>query len=113
MREIELLYKREYATEMLVYYYDVHAWRWDVKFWLVDNQWCTGLDGKNVVGDLTTNQADIIQKYASIIEQHEKENRSWIAFQNCRKRKCVCKSCDKFCKCDSCERKEVKCEIND
>lgn len=112
MKKVGLLYKTEYVAKMLVYYYDVHAWRWDVKFWLIGDKWCIDLEGKSVVGNLTTNQADIIQKYASIIEQHEKENRCWIAFQNCRKRTCICKSCDKFCKCDLCEGKKVKCEIN-
>ena len=52
------------SIKMLVYYYDVHAWRWDVKFWLIGDKWCIDLEGKSVVGNLTTNQADIIQKYA-------------------------------------------------
>lgn len=110
MKKVELLYRTEDVSQMLVYYYDVHAWMWDVKFWLVGDKWCTNLDGKNVVGELTEGQAKSIQKYTPIIEQHEKENQNWLAFQNCKKRTCICKSCVKFCNCCSCKGKINDCD---
>lgn len=110
MKNSKLLYEFEEASRMLLYHYDVHAWEWDVKFWLVGNKWCTDLDGKNVVGELTEYQAECIQKYMPIIKQREKENRNWIAFQNCKKRTCICKSCIKICDCSSCKVKINDCD---
>lgn len=110
MKKIELLHQIESASWMLDYYYDVHAWRWDVKFWLVGDKWCTNLDGENVVGELTEGQAEAIRRYTPIIEQHEKENQNWLTFQNCKKRTCICKSCVKFCNCGSCKGKINDCD---
>lgn len=113
MKIVKLLYETEFINKILEYCYDVHSWRWDVKFWLVGNKWCTDLSGKNVVGELTISQIEMIQKYVPIIEQHEKENNNWIAFQNCKKRTCICKKCDKFCACGQCVEKKIKCILND
>lgn len=110
MNKVELLYKTENVSRILSYYYDVHTWKWDAKFWLVDNKWCTDLAGKNTVGDLTDGQAESIRKFMPIIEQHEKENCNWIAFQNCRKRTCICKFCKKICNCSSCKGKINDCD---
>lgn len=110
---MKLLYQTEDINRILTYHYDVHAWRWDVKFWLVGNKWCSDLDGKNVVGELTDNQIKVIKKYMPIIEQHEKENCNWISFQKCRKKTCICKSCNKFCNCNNCNGKIVSCDKTD
>ena len=110
MKNIELLYKTEDASTMLVYFYDVHAWKYDCKFWLVDGKWCTDLDGKIVVGELRKNEKELINKYDVIIKQHEKENQNYLAFYKCRKRTCICKSCEKYCDCGSCKGKINHCD---
>ena len=110
MRKIKLLYETEHINKMMSYYYDVHTWRYDVKFWLVGDKWCTNLDGQNIVGELEADQIEVIQNSLPIIEQHEKENKNWIAFQNCKKRTCICKSCVKFCNCGSCKGKINHCD---
>lgn len=111
MKTVELLYRVENTSNrLLIYVYEKHAWMYDVKFWLVGNKWCTELDGKNVVGELREYQIEIIKEYTPIVEQHEKENENWLAFQNCRKRTCICKSCMKFCSCSSCKEKMSHCD---
>ncbi len=110
MKTVELLYRKEEANRMLIYDYKVHAWMWDAKFWLVGDKWCVEPNGEIIVGELRDDQVKDIREYIPIIEQHEKENQNWIAFQNCRKRTCVCKSCRKFCNCASCKGKINDCD---
>jgi hypothetical protein len=110
MKEIPFLHDKEEASTLLVYRYKSHAWEWDCKFWLVNDKWCARLDGTHPVGELDENQAKLIEEYTSIVEQREKENRNWIAFNQCRKRTCLCKSCDKFCSCNGCTEKITNCE---
>lgn len=110
MLKVELLHKREEADRMHIYVYEVHSWLSDAKFWLVGDKWCTDLDGKNVVGELRDYEVELIRKYTPVIEQHEKENQNWLAFQKCRKRTCICKSCVKFCNCSSCKGKINDCD---
>lgn len=109
-KDIRLLYKRERASSMLEYHYDVHKWRYDNKFWLFDEVWCTDIDGLHSVGKLQDSQNAAIRELASIIDQREKENHAWICFNQCRKRTCICKVCKRLCKCGSCDGKIASCE---
>lgn len=111
MKQQKLLYKRDTFSRMLEYDYEVHAWEWDQKFWLVNNNWCTNLNGNVVVSENNEDRIEMIKKYTPIVEQHEKENRNWLAFINCRKRTCICKSCKKICRCDSCTGKLINCDM--
>jgi hypothetical protein len=109
MKSIDLLYENEYVSSMFAYRYKQHAWEYDCKFWIVDNKICTDLEGKHSIGELYEDQVKLIEEYEPIIKQREKENRNWIAFNQCRKRTCMCKQCNKFCNCADCTGKITDC----
>ncbi len=110
MKIADLLHKSETASPMLVYHYDVHAWEYDCKFWLVNDKWCRDLDGKVVIARAQAGELELVSQFAPVIGQHEKENENWLAYQKCRKRTCICKSCSRFCHCASCKGKLVDCD---
>ena len=114
MKNVRLLYEYDDIKSALLYNYKIHTWVWDAKFYLVGGEWRVGLDGPICSLESEVNHLrDVTDEYIATIEQHEKENKRWVAFQNCRKRTCICKQCDKFCDCGQCVEKKNKCILKD
>lgn len=105
----QLLYDVERINSMLVYDYSDHLWIQNDNRYLVNEQWCADRDGVVVVGALRKNDSALIAKYAEVIATHERENLKWANFSNCRRRKCICKACDKRCFCDNCRGNILGC----
>jgi hypothetical protein len=77
----------------------------------VGDKWCAKLDGTQPVGDLDKYQERLINQFAARIEQRERENKNWIAYNKCRKRTCICKkNCIQFCSCGECKGKITDCD---
>lgn len=114
MKNIQLLYTWEEINYVLAYDYSRHLWSYDIKFYLIGDEWHVGLDGPIISLESEVHHlSGVTDEHRTIIEQREKENRNFIAFQNCRKRTCICKKCDKFCGCDECGEKKTECIIKD
>lgn len=112
MKEIELLYSYENISKMLEYDYKLHTWMYDAKFYLVGDEWRVGLKGPACSLESEVHHLrNITDVQLSIIKQREKENENWVAYQNCRKRTCICKQCDKVCDCGQCVEKKSKCVL--
>lgn len=107
---MNLLYESEEASTLLIYRYEAHTWEWDCKFWIVGNKICADLEGKHPLGELDEEHIEMIEELTPIIEQREKENRNWIAFNKCRKKTCVCKDCMRLCNCEDCIKKKTVCD---
>lgn len=108
-KKIELLYKTEQVDKMLTYVYGVNNWKYDNKYWLEEDNWCTP-EG-TCVGQLDDRDRKIMEMYQEIIEKKKMMNNNWIAFQICLKRTCLCKSCGKFCNCANCQKKVTECDL--
>lgn len=100
-----MIYKDESAGIMF-YSYVLHTWVYDVKFYLVGENWCTDMSGEHVVGKLTDQQRNRIAEFADIIAEREAVNANHDAFLKCRKRSCVCYKCGKHCNCAGCGGKK-------
>lgn len=98
-------------NSVLGYSYRLHMWIWDVKFYLVDNNWCFDPEGENIIRQIDERELKEIEKYKHFIEEHEKENISWTNHKQCRKRSCVCKKCKKYCHCYDCKNRISECDI--
>ena len=92
------------------YEYSTHMWVYDVKFYLIGDNWCFDEEGKRVIRKIEEYELKIINKYRAIVEEHERENTAWLNHKQCRKRSCVCKKCEKYCHCYECEDKITLCD---
>ena len=111
--DMDLPYKTEIFSRMLVYHYDVHRWKYDNKFWLSDDgeSWVQIIDGKeDVVGKLPDNIKRALKKYTPIITERERINSAYSKHQKCRKKSCICKKCDSYCYCDRCSNAMKECK---
>ena len=94
---------------VLGYDFKRHKWEYDVKFYLVGNNWCRDPEGESVFREVTEREQKTIKQYMPIVEAHEKENAAWLAQKHCRKRSCVCKKCEKSCHCSDCTNPFTEC----
>lgn len=105
---MDLPYKTETASRMLVYHYDIHRWKYDNKFWLSDDgeSWVQFIDEdgrEDVVGKLMDGAKRTLKEYEPIIAERERINLAYSKHKTCRKRSCICKKCESYCYCDGCE----------
>lgn len=114
MKNVELLYRWEKVDRMLAYDYKLHLWFYDVKLYLIGDEWHIDLNGPVVSLESEVHHLrSVTDEHIALIKQREQENKNWAAFQNCRKRTCVCKKCVKFCNCGQCVEKKTKCVIDE
>lgn len=106
----DLIYKEERASTMMVYDYRIHRWCWDCKFYAVNGHWCVDTDGTCPIGEFTEKDLLIIETYKSIIQEREQLNKAFVKFNNCRRRSCICKQCNKRCHCADCTVKILRCD---
>lgn len=74
------------------YEYRTHKWIYDVKFYLNGDMWCLDEEGEKPLRKVEEDELKIIEQHKHIIEEHERENATWLAHKQCRKRSCVCKN---------------------
>lgn len=92
------------------YEYRTHKWIYDVKFYLNGDMWCLDEEGEKLLRKVEEDELKIIEQHKHIIEEHERENATWLAHKQCRKRSCVCKKCEKYCHCYDCVKKINECD---
>lgn len=94
---------------MYIYDYKIHKWIYDVKYYLNGDNWSIDLEGKDVVREAREQELKMVEKHKKIIDECERENTAWLAHEQCRKRSCACKKCEKYCHCYNCDTKISKC----
>lgn len=112
----QLPYKTEVVSKILIYHYDQHRWQYDCKFWLSEDKsaWVQIIDGKeDIVGYLTDNMKRLINNYDPIIKKREQINAAYCKHQKCRKRSCICKSCNQYCFCGTCDAAIKICKVKE
>lgn len=106
----DMPYKSDSFGFVLGYDYRLHKWIYDVKFFLIDNNWCFDQEGKDIIREIDERELKAIERHKDIIEKHERENAAWLNHKQCRKRNCICKKCKKYCHCYNCVEKIGKCD---
>ena len=95
---------------VLGYDYQLHMWIYDVKYYLIDNNWYFDPEGKEFLREISDRELKSIERHKNVIEEHERENTAWLNHKKCRKISCVCKRCEKYCHCYDCIDKIVICD---
>jgi len=89
---------KNYGNRMLEYDFDNHVWMWDCKFYLKDKCWYNQWTDK-LAGDLDEKQQSIIANSIEDVLTIEKQHQISEQLQKCRKRRCLCKTCEKIMVC--------------
>ena len=108
-KNIMLPHKYDIFDSCFGYDYEKHLWIWDVKYYLIEKNWCGDDKGNFIIGEISDKQEKTIEKLMPVVKQREDENEAFLKHITCKKRSCVCKTCKKICNCKDCVEKISVC----